>query len=313
MTDRDPALDPFNPLVGTWATEATHPMLEGVAPGEVTFEWLEGGRFLVQRSRVEHELFPDSISVVGAPETGDGLVMEYFDPRGVRRTYGASLEDGVRAPVARRPGVRPALRREACPGPLRRAVAGCPDAGRLARRRARHLPARLAPRLNAVARTFDEIDEQLRGWIERQPMFFVGTAPLSADGHVNVSPKGPMSTFAVLGPRQVAYLDFYGSGAETIAHVRENGRIVVMLCAFEGPPQIVRLHGTGRLVWPGDEEFPELAERGAFEGLTSVGEARRAIVVVDVTRIARCVRLRRPAHGPPPASATTSSCPSASA
>jgi hypothetical protein len=95
MTDRDPMLEPFEALIGTWATEATHPQLDGVVPGSVTFEWLEGGHFLVQRSRNEHELFPDAIWVIGAPETGDGLVVEYFDSRGVRRTYGVSLEDGV--------------------------------------------------------------------------------------------------------------------------------------------------------------------------------------------------------------------------
>jgi hypothetical protein len=95
MTERDPALAPFDALIGTWATEATHPMFEGVVPGSITFEWLEGGHFLVQRSDNEHELFPDAICVIGAPETGDGLVMEYFDSRGVRRTYGISLQDGV--------------------------------------------------------------------------------------------------------------------------------------------------------------------------------------------------------------------------
>jgi hypothetical protein len=95
MTDRDPALEPFDVLTGTWDTEATHPLFDGVVPGSVTFEWLEGGHFLVQRSRNEHEMFPDAISVIGAPESGDGLVMEYFDSRGVRRTYGISFEDGV--------------------------------------------------------------------------------------------------------------------------------------------------------------------------------------------------------------------------
>jgi hypothetical protein len=95
MTKRDPALDPFDALVGSWATEATHPAVDAVVPGSVTFEWLEGGRFLVQRTRNDHELFPDSICVIGAPEDGDGLVMEYFDSRGVRRTYGVSLDDGV--------------------------------------------------------------------------------------------------------------------------------------------------------------------------------------------------------------------------
>jgi hypothetical protein len=95
MTDHDPLLEPFAALIGTWATEATHPLFDGVVAGSITFEWLEGGHFLVMRSRTEHELFPDAISVIGAPETGDGLVMEYFDSRGVRRTYGVSVTDGV--------------------------------------------------------------------------------------------------------------------------------------------------------------------------------------------------------------------------
>jgi hypothetical protein len=95
MTERHPALEPFDALIGTWATEATHPQVDAVVPGSITFEWLEGGHFLVQRSRNEHELFPDAICVIGASEAGDGLVMEYFDSRGVRRTYGASLDDGV--------------------------------------------------------------------------------------------------------------------------------------------------------------------------------------------------------------------------
>jgi hypothetical protein len=95
MTERDPALEPFDALIGTWATVATHPAIDAVVPGSTTFEWLEGGRFLIQRTRNEHELFPDAISVIGAPEDGDGLAAEYFDSRGVRRTYGIALEDGV--------------------------------------------------------------------------------------------------------------------------------------------------------------------------------------------------------------------------
>jgi hypothetical protein len=95
MTERDPALEPFDALIGTWATEATHPEFDGVVTGSITFEWLEGGRFLIQRLHNEHELFPDAICVIGAPEAGDGLVMEYFDSRGVRRTYGISFADGV--------------------------------------------------------------------------------------------------------------------------------------------------------------------------------------------------------------------------
>jgi hypothetical protein len=95
MTERGAALAAFEPLIGTWATEATHPMVDVVVPGSITFEWLEGGHFLVQRSRNDHELLPDAIGVIGAPESGEGLVLEYFDSRGVRRTYGVSLEDGV--------------------------------------------------------------------------------------------------------------------------------------------------------------------------------------------------------------------------
>jgi predicted Zn-dependent protease len=95
MTAPDPALQAFDALVGTWDTEATHPLFDGVVAGRTTFAWLEGGRFLVQRSRNEHELFPDALTVTGAPESGEGLVMEYFDSRGVRRTYGVAFDDGV--------------------------------------------------------------------------------------------------------------------------------------------------------------------------------------------------------------------------
>jgi hypothetical protein len=95
MTDRDPALAPYEALIGSWATEATHPRFDGVVPGSAAFEWLEGGRFIVQRSRNEDGPFPDAIWVIGPPEQGEGLVMEYFDSRGVRRTYGTSFEDGV--------------------------------------------------------------------------------------------------------------------------------------------------------------------------------------------------------------------------
>jgi len=95
MTDRNPVLGPFESLIGTWATEATHPLFDAVVPGRMTYEWLEGGHFLVQRSHNDHELFPDAISVIGVPEAGARLAMEYFDSRGVRRTYGVSLDDGV--------------------------------------------------------------------------------------------------------------------------------------------------------------------------------------------------------------------------
>jgi pyridoxamine 5'-phosphate oxidase-like protein len=134
-----------------------------------------------------------------------------------------------------------------------------------------------------VARTYPEIDERLAGWIARQPLFFVGTAPSGDDGHVNVSPKGPIGSLRVLDPRTVAYLDIVGSGAETIAHVRQNGRIVIMLCAFAGPPRIVRLHGRGEVLHPGDPGFAELLGHGFHE--PEAPEARRALVRVDVTRV----------------------------
>jgi hypothetical protein len=121
-----------------------------------------------------------------------------------------------------------------------------------------------------MGKVFEAIDERLAAWIRQQHVFFVATAPLAADGHVNCSPRG-LDTLALLGPREVAWLDLTGSGAETIAHLRENGRIVLMFCAFEGPPRIVRLHGHGTVVEPGDPEFPALRARfGAFEGVRAV-------------------------------------------
>ena len=136
-----------------------------------------------------------------------------------------------------------------------------------------------------MGRQYDTIDEHLAGWIARRELFFVGTAPLHAGGHVNVSPKGPIGSLRVLGPTTLAYLDIYGSGAETIAHVRENGRIVVMLCAFAGPPRILRLHGRGEVLLPGDEGFDSLLAQAAFAD-PSIPEAHRAIVRVEITRIA---------------------------
>jgi hypothetical protein len=93
--NRDPQLDACEALIGTWDTEAKHVAIDEVVTGSTTFEWLEGDRFVVQRSHADHELMPDGLSVIGPPEAGDGLVMEYFDSRGVRRTYRTSIEDGV--------------------------------------------------------------------------------------------------------------------------------------------------------------------------------------------------------------------------
>jgi hypothetical protein len=133
-----------------------------------------------------------------------------------------------------------------------------------------------------MATVYDEIDDKLRRWLLEQPVFFLATAPLAADGHVNVSPKGMAGTFAVFGPHRVGYLDYFGSGAETIAHARENGRIVIMCCAFSGPPKIVRLHGRGTVLFRGDAGFAEA--RTAFDKPREKG--LRSIVLVDVERVA---------------------------
>ncbi len=133
-----------------------------------------------------------------------------------------------------------------------------------------------------MAKVYEGIDADLAAWLADQPVLFVGTAPLAGDGRVNVSPKGMGGTFAVLGEHAVAYLDYTGSGAETIAHLRENGRVVLMFCAFTGPPRIVRLHGRGRVVLADDPAFAAL--RGAFAKERTVGQ--RSIIVVDVERVA---------------------------
>lgn len=134
-----------------------------------------------------------------------------------------------------------------------------------------------------MGKQFERLEPKLVDWIERQRLFFVGTAPLGAAGHVNVSPKGPIDTLRVTGERTVAYLDYAGSGAETIAHLRENGRIVIMLCAFEGPPRIVRLHGRGTVHQLGTPGFDELL--GRFEP-GGRAPATRSVVVVELDRIA---------------------------
>lgn len=136
-----------------------------------------------------------------------------------------------------------------------------------------------------MGRTYQTIDDRLTDWMARQPLFFVGSAPLDGDGHVNVSPKGPIGSLRVLGPTTVAYLDILGSGAETIAHLRENGRVVIMLCAFQGPPRIVRLHGHGEALLPGSGDYDAVLDEARFED-PSIPEGRRAIIRVEVARIA---------------------------
>lgn len=128
-----------------------------------------------------------------------------------------------------------------------------------------------------MGRVTDHIDDATRTWIERQHLFFVATAP-SNGGHVNMSPKG-LDSFRVLSERRVAYLDLTGSGAETIAHTRENGRLTIMFCAFEGPPRILRLYGRGTSDLAGSDEFTQAA--AAFPER----RAARAVITLDIERV----------------------------
>ena len=129
-----------------------------------------------------------------------------------------------------------------------------------------------------MGKTNDSITEQHQVFIEKQHMFFVGTAPLSAQGHVNISPKG-LDTFKIISPTRVAYLDLVGSGNETSAHAKENGRITFMFCSFEKVPNIMRLYGQGSTVLPTDKEWPELlAHFRAYQGI-------RQIIVADIHRV----------------------------
>ncbi len=130
-----------------------------------------------------------------------------------------------------------------------------------------------------MGQVHDAIDDRVADFIRAQRVFFVATAPLGADGHVNLSPKG-LDTFAVLDANTVAYLDLTGSGVETIAHLRENGRITICFAAFEGPPKIVRLYGRGSVRVPGDPDFDALA------GRFSPHHGVRSVIRVAVERVA---------------------------
>ncbi|MFI6643197.1 pyridoxamine 5'-phosphate oxidase family protein [Streptomyces sp. NPDC050504] len=132
-----------------------------------------------------------------------------------------------------------------------------------------------------MGKLYERIDGRIRSFIEQQPVFFTATAPLAADGHVNLSPKGRSGTLVVLDELTLAYLDFGGSGAETVAHVRENGRITLMWCAFSGPPKILRVHGEGEAVFRDDPRWAGLIEH--FEDVD--GPSARAIVLVRAKRV----------------------------
>ena len=129
-----------------------------------------------------------------------------------------------------------------------------------------------------MGKQYTEIDEKIKGWISKQRIFFVSTAPLSGDGHINCSPKG-LDCFRVLGPKTIGYVDTGGSGIETLAHLRENGRIVIMMCAFDGPPKIFRFYGVGRAIEPHEADFDDLLSR------FPESPAARNIIVIDVEQI----------------------------
>ena len=134
-----------------------------------------------------------------------------------------------------------------------------------------------------MGKTYERIDGRLRTFIEEQHIFFTATAPLDAEGTVNLSPKGVSGSFAVVDDRTVAYLDFAGSTAETIAHLRENGRVTLMWCAFQGPPNIVRVHGRGEPVFRDDPRFGELLTH--FPAVDPTAHGLRAIIVVTAELI----------------------------
>ena len=129
-----------------------------------------------------------------------------------------------------------------------------------------------------MSKRHEDITPEISTWIREQRVFFVATAPRGLDGHINLSPKGGDS-FRVLGPLEVVYQDFTGSGAETAAHARENGRIVVMFCAFQGPPKIVRIHGHATLITVEDPRYAE------FEELSPANPGTRAFVHIRVDRV----------------------------
>ena len=136
-----------------------------------------------------------------------------------------------------------------------------------------------------MSKVFAEIDDKLASWIRGQQMFFVATAP-ETGGHINLSPKGPIESLQVLDPHTIAYLDLIGSGAETVAHLRQNGRICVMLCAFQGPPRILRMHGRGTVLAPGGDRYDGMAATFDLAAMPAAEHAARSIIMVEVQRIA---------------------------
>ena len=129
-----------------------------------------------------------------------------------------------------------------------------------------------------MGKEYTEIEGGIQRWMKRQHLFFVSTAPLQDDGHVNCSPKG-LDSLLVLSPTRLAYADLGGSGIETVAHIKENGRITLLMCAFDGPPKIYRFYGRGSVSEPHDKGFADLVAK--FPALPSV----RNVVTIEVERI----------------------------
>lgn len=140
------------------------------------------------------------------------------------------------------------------------------------------LALRWARKVREMSEALSEISDDVAEFIRSQRMFFVATAPSSLDGHLNLSPKG-LDTFSILDPTRVAYLDLTGSGVETVAHLKENGRVVVMFCAFTGEPKIVRIHGRGEVSEPGMEDFDDLC------ALFPPYQGTRSVIKIEVTRV----------------------------
>ncbi|KAF9531429.1 hypothetical protein CPB83DRAFT_786776, partial [Crepidotus variabilis] len=126
---------------------------------------------------------------------------------------------------------------------------------------------------------FDEIPKDIMAWVQQQKMFWVATAPLAEDGHINLSPKGFEGTFHIVDPTTVWYEDMSGSGVETISHIRENGRLVIMFCAFEGPPQIIRFWGKGEV-----HEF-DTPGYNALIPLAKRQPGSRSVIMLHITKV----------------------------
>ena len=130
-----------------------------------------------------------------------------------------------------------------------------------------------------MSKTYPALTSELKTWIAQQPLFFLASAPLQADGHINLSPRG-LDSLRIINDQELVILDFTGSGNETAAHLHENARLTVMLCAFSGDPKILRLYGHGEVIRPGQPAWP--AHRALFEPVLA---GVRQLFVLKLDRI----------------------------